>query len=215
VLDQNGTNYCWINAPVHCVEVIRTVAGQQLVRLSPASCGGPIKNYRNVGGWGTEGLKYIVSTGCVPQSMWPPNAISRSYDNAETREVRKQYKVTEWWDLRARNINHLMSCLLQRIPVAVGYNWWSHEVTAMDGVVVRADPTPVAALLHEMATVGRPEYSCMSPSELDSLAELAATYGIRIDNSWGQGWSDRGRGILNGSKMLPDDAVAPRVATPS
>ena len=180
VLDQNGTYYCWINAPTHCVEVIRVVAGQPLVRLSPASCGGPIKNYRNVGGWGTEGLKYIVDHGLVPQSAWPANAISRQYDTAESRELRKQFKVTEWWDLKPRNLQELLSCLIQRIPVAVGYNWWSHEVTAMD---------PVA--------LGN------------------GKYGVRIDNSWGLSYGTRGRSVLSGSKALPDDAVAPRVATPS
>jgi hypothetical protein len=180
VLDQNGTNYCWINAPVHCVEVLRVANGQPLVRLSPASCGGPIKNYRNVGGWGTEGLKYIVSTGIVPQAQWPPNAITKSYDTAETRELRKQFKVTEWWDLRPRNMQELISCLLQRIPVAVGLNWWSHEVTYMDPVALGG-----------------------------------GKYGARIDNSWSTSWGTNGRGILSGSKVLPDDAVAPRVATPS
>lgn len=32
-----------------------------------------------------------------------------------------------------------------------------------------------------------------------------------IDNSWGTSWGKNGRGTLQGRKMLPDDAVAPRV----
>ena len=35
----------------------------------------------------------------------------------------------------------------------------------------------------------------------------------RILNSWGNGWSQEGTGILEGSKAIPDDALAPRVAT--
>jgi hypothetical protein len=31
-----------------------------------------------------------------------------------------------------------MTCLFLRIPVAVGYNWWSHEVCAVDPVRVSA-----------------------------------------------------------------------------
>lgn len=136
VLDQNGTNYCWINAPTHCVEILRMVQGEQMVRLSPASCGGPIKGYRNVGGWGTEGLRYIVEHGLVPQSKWPANAIERRYDTEETRELRKLFKVQEWFDCRPRNEDELISLALRRIPSAVGYNWWSHEVTGMDAVAL-------------------------------------------------------------------------------
>lgn len=180
VLDQNGTNYCWGNGPVHCVEAGRVIQGEQFVRLSPASVCAPIKGYRNVGGWGTEALRYIVEHGIVPQSEWPANAIDRKYDNAETRELRKKFKVQEWFDLRPRSEMELLSCLCRRIPVAVGYNWWGHEVTAID---------PVA--------LGN------------------GKYGIRIDNSWGKGWQSNGRGILSGTKHLPDDAVAPRMTTPS
>lgn len=37
----------------------------------------------------------------------------------------------------------------------------------------------------------------------------------RIWNSWGDSWSDNGTGILQGSKAIPDSAVAPRIMTPS
>jgi hypothetical protein len=40
-------------------------------------------------------------------------------------------------------------------------------------------------------------------------------FSIRIWNSWGDGWSENGTGILTGSKAIPDGAVAPRVVTPS
>ena len=37
----------------------------------------------------------------------------------------------------------------------------------------------------------------------------------RIWNSWGDGWSQNGSGILEGSKAVPSDALAPRVIWPS
>jgi len=37
----------------------------------------------------------------------------------------------------------------------------------------------------------------------------------RIWNSWGDGWSDNGTGLLQGSKAIPDGAIAPRVMTAS
>lgn len=178
--DQNGTNYCWINAPVHCVEVVRVLQNESMVILSPASCGAKIKNFRNVGGWGTEGLEFIVKYGVVPASMWPENAISRKYDKAEAWKEAEKYKVTEWWDLKPEDEVELFSALFHRVPVAVGYNWWGHEVTAYDPV---------------------------------HLGD--GKFGVRIRNSWGMQWGDRGFSVLTGRKMIPDDAVAPRVAIPT
>lgn len=180
VLNQSQTNYCWINAPVHTIMLTRAKQGELYIPLSPASVGAKIKNFRNVGGWGSEGLKYIRERGVVPQSLWPANAIDRRYDNEESDRARSHFKCHEWYTLRPRNFDQLASCLLQNIPVAIGLNWWGHEVTAV-------------ALLR----TGENEYA------------------ILIDNSWGENWGDKGRGVLAGTKMLPDDAVAPRVVTAS
>ncbi len=135
VKDQNGTNYCWINAPVHCAEILRVRQGLPLITLSPASVGCKIKNFRNVGGWGTEGLEYIVKHGIVPSSLWPDNAQKKQYDTAAAWERAKDFIITEWYDLVPRSFDELATCLLLKIPVAVGYNWWGHEVTAMDLVM--------------------------------------------------------------------------------
>lgn len=180
--NQQQTNYCWINAPTHCTEIVRVVQNQPMVILSPASAGGPIKNYRNVGGFGEEGLAYIVDHGLVPVDKWPANALESRYSTAQNRALALDYRVTEWNHLAPRNIDQLVSLLLRRIPVAIGLNWWSHEVTAVDAVW------------------------------------LNGRVAIRIRNSWGMDWPTAGAGgfaILQGNKMLPDDACAPRVAVAS
>ncbi|NBW16500.1 MAG: hypothetical protein EBR82_51815 [Caulobacteraceae bacterium] len=173
--DQASTNYCWINAPTHACEIVRLQQGQPMVILSPASAGAQITNYRNVGGWGKDGLQFIVDHGLVPVDKWPANAINPKYATPENLQLAKQYRVVEWTELKPRNLQQLMSMLLRRIPVAVGYNFWSHEVVAVDPVWIDGGPA------------------------------------IRIRNSW-KGWGDYGFGILQGSKALPDDAVAPRTA---
>lgn len=136
VKNQQQTNYCWINAPVFCLEVIRAVQGQKYIELSPASVGAKIKNFKNVGGWGTEGLQYLVDHGAVPASLWPCNAIDRKYDTKAADAERPKYQVDEWYELRRRSFDQLMTCLLLRIPVAIGLNWWGHEVTALSPVVL-------------------------------------------------------------------------------
>ena len=132
-LDQNGTNYCWANGPVYCVQLVRLSMGLGVEYLSPASVAAPIKNYRNQGGWGTQALRYIVEKGIVPNKYWPANAIDRKYHTSENLEKAKKYIVTEWYDL-TRDFDQTMTCLLLGIPVAVGYNWWRHEVSAVDAV---------------------------------------------------------------------------------
>jgi hypothetical protein len=127
--DQGSTNYCWINAPVHCVEITRLIQNQKTVILSPASVGAKIKNYRNVGGWGREGLEGIVQWGLVPVSNWPANAIDRQYDTAANRQLALNYRVIEWYECIPRNLDQMVSLLLRRKAGAAGLNWWRHEVT--------------------------------------------------------------------------------------
>jgi len=177
--NQQSTNYCWINAPTHCVEVARLVQNQPMVILSPASAGAPMTNFRNVGGWGGPGLEYIGQKGLVPVDKWPANAIDRKYWTEENKQVALQYRQSEWWELKPRNKAQLMSVLFRREVTAVGYNWWGHEVTAVE------------------------------PVWLDGTAAL------RIRNSWGMEWGSKGFSILQGSKMLPDDAVAVRLVLAS
>lgn len=174
VKDQQQTNFCWINAPTHCVEIVRTLQHQSAVSLSPASAGAQITNYRNEGGWGKQGLEFIIENGLVPSEKWPDNAIDRRYATPENKALAKKYRGVEWWELEPRNLEQLVSCLLRRYPVAIGLNWWSHEVTAVQ------------------------------PDWIDNDIALI------IDNSWGQSWGTRGRGVLQGRRMLPDDAVALR-----
>lgn len=138
--DQGRTNYCWINAPVYCMEVLRVLQNERLVYLSPASAGARIKNFRNVGGWGKEGLEWLSENGVCPVDEWPANAIDRRYDTAEHRELAKQYRVTEWWELRPRNDDEMFSCLLHRIPIASGRSYWSHETTDVDPVWIDGAP---------------------------------------------------------------------------
>lgn len=134
--DQDGIPFCWIHAPTHCMEVIRVVQNQPMVLLSATSVGCIIKNFRKEGGWGYEGLKKIADIGVVPQSMWPENKLSRQYDTSVNWQEAKKYATTEWWELKPRNFVQHVSCLLRRIPCAVGLNYWSHEVTDYEPVMV-------------------------------------------------------------------------------
>lgn len=134
VKDQKQTNYCWANGPTHCVEIVRALNMQGYESLSAASVAAPVKNFRNVGGWGAQALEFIVSDGIVSESLWPNAVIDKSLWTPEAKANAAKHKVTEWWDLEPNNLDELITCLLMGFPVAIGLDWWGHEVTAIDPV---------------------------------------------------------------------------------
>lgn len=138
--NQQQTNYCWINAPTHLVEITRVLQNQKMVILSAASAGAQIKNYQNVGGWGKEGLQFIIENGLVPESAWPANAIDPRLATQENLKLALDYRGVKWMELQPRSLEEQMSCLLRRIPFASGLNWWGHEIVIVDPVWVNGQP---------------------------------------------------------------------------
>ncbi len=126
--DQQRTNYCWIFATTSVVQATRIYQGYDHMELSPASVGGPMTNYRNVGGWSTQGMREGAEIGWAPSEMWPDTGIDRQYDTEAVRQVRKAIKLQEWWEARARAVAEEISMLLRDIACACGYNWWGHAV---------------------------------------------------------------------------------------
>lgn len=130
--NQGQTNYCWINGVITAIETMRCKLGLPYVELSPASVGAQIKGYRNVGGWGGEGLEWVIDKGVAPVSLWPANAINRQYKTPESDAKALEFRVLEWDEHENRNFDQKMTCLLNRIPVPSGYNHMSHEMCGMD-----------------------------------------------------------------------------------
>lgn len=171
-LNQESTNFCWCNAVVGLCEIIRAQQNQRHIVLSPASAAAKITKYRNIGGWGLDAIKFISANGLNSVEDWPANAIDRRYDTEQSRAAAFNNRVDEWIECQPKNLDQLMSLLLRRIPVAVGYLWWQHEVYAADPVWIDGEAA------------------------------------IRIRNSWGNWGDGNGFGIIQGARMLADDAVA-------
>ena len=136
--NQQSTNYCWVNSPTHCIEIVRVAQNEPPVILSPASAGAQIKNYRNVGGWGREALEWIGEHGLVPVDKWPANAIDRQYATAENKQLALRYRQDRWWVLDG-SLEQMISLLLHRIPGSAGLSWWSHQVSYIDPVWLDGD----------------------------------------------------------------------------
>jgi hypothetical protein len=176
--DQDGVGYCWCHSGTSACLMVRALNNQPFVDLSAFSVGCLIKNYRDEGGWGLEGVEFAAEHGIASSEFWPQRSMKRSNDTPEMRANAKLHRVTEWMELESRNKAQLVTCLLMNIPVVSDFNWWGHSVLAVD--LVSLNP-----------------------------------FRIRIWNSWGDGWSENGMGVLEGSKAIPDDMTAPRVLTAS
>lgn len=134
---QARTNFCWANGTTMAVELARVAAGQPHVPLSPASVACEITGFRNRGGWGGQAIEYGSQYGWAPESLWPPNAIDRQYDNPQSQATRSLYQARDWQELQPRNFDQLMTLLLLRIPCLRADNRWSHLVACIDPLVMQ------------------------------------------------------------------------------
>lgn len=139
-LDQNGTNYCWVNSPAGAVMSVRAMQGESYVKLSPASLGGPLTGYRNIGGYLDDALRGATEMGFASTDFVPPNSLRKSDRKSGTEANALLHRVTKWWDMMSKSDGQMFdrcaTLLLQGIPVCVGYNWWSHAVTLIDLVEI-------------------------------------------------------------------------------
>lgn len=133
VKHQSSTNFCWWNAPVHCMEILNVANGGKYVELSAASGACRQNGFRNEGGWTATSIQRLVDVGVNTVEEWPNATINRKYDTAATRQSALKWRLTEWWELpNTRNrFDIMMTCLFLGFPVAIGLNWWGHEVTAI------------------------------------------------------------------------------------
>jgi hypothetical protein len=212
-LDQNGKGYCWAHSTTGAVMMLRAVMGEPYVGLSAYAVACVIKQFRDEGGWGAESLDFIMQRGVPSEAFWPMRSMSRSNDNATTWANAALHKVTDGWvDLQAAQYDRKLTfdqtgtLLLSRCSEVGDFNWWGHSVCLLDLVDGSAQVTRVET--GKLATLK--EYNTIWGVDSE-----AGGYGIRILNSWGDSWSDRGMGVLSGSKAIPNGAVAPRATVPS
>lgn len=131
--NQGSVPYCWIFGQVGVMEVVRVKMGLPFVSLSPASTGSRIKNFRAVGGWGSEALQGLSTMGCCPSNLWPDTAVNRRYMTDANVAASLNFRVLEWDDIES-NLQAVASSCVQGWPVGVAYNWWWHIVYACDPI---------------------------------------------------------------------------------
>lgn len=125
--NQGSRGYCWKHSGTSAALLVRARDNQPYVDLSAYAGACIIKNYRDEGGWGSEGIEFQASRGDPSSDFWPQQSTDRACDNPATWENAKLHRVAEWMDLEPRNARQWATCLCNNIPVVADRNWWSHS----------------------------------------------------------------------------------------
>lgn len=138
-INQGSVGYCWGHSTTHAVAFMRAVNNQPYLKLSAFMVCAIIKKGRDEGGWCGLSAQFLREYGVCTQDMWPQGDRNTNRDTPEVRANAALHKVTEdWCDLTRQvydqnlTFDQVATCLLNRIPVAVDFNWWSHSVCAID-----------------------------------------------------------------------------------
>lgn len=142
-LDQGRFGYCWAHSTVHTVLLNRKIMNVKYVPLSAYAVAAIIKNGRDEGAWCGLSQKFIAEKGVPSQEFWPQGSIDLRKATPQMYANAALHKITDDWVDLTRQVwdkfltfDQVMSCLLNRIPCALDFNWWGHSVCGMDPVEV-------------------------------------------------------------------------------
>lgn len=182
-MDQGPNGYCWGHSTVGAVQALRALANQPYVPLSAYMVCAIIKNGRNEGGWCGLSAKFLRDVGVCSQALWPQGDRNVSRDTPAVRADAALHKVSEDWVDLTRSV-------------------YDQNLTFDQVATCLLSGVPCAL-----------DFNWWAHSVLgcDLVEVESGSFGVRIRNSWGDGWGDKGFGVLRGSKSVPDGAVALRV----
>lgn len=134
--DQDGLPYCWIYSTVHTVEIAYAVQGDGYVALSATAAGSMITGGQSRGGYGAEAIAFLSTRGTCREQDWPEHQISPKYHTAQIDTIAKQNIITDWGELPSGNLDQLAAAVLNNFAVTIGLQWWGHQVTIIDVVLL-------------------------------------------------------------------------------
>lgn len=194
-LNQNPTNYCWCYAVIHAIMILRELSGEPFFRMSPYSVACIVKNFSNNGGWGSQANEQCVRAGVATEEFWPmehPRMSSSERSSANMSAIRNGRQYLE--SSRANAALHRTVEFWDLKP-----RNWAEKIACL------LIPMPVASGYNWMG-----HERCSIDACLMSNGDTGC---VDLDSYTGNGKLDLK--ILASSRGAADDAVVPRVLTPS
>jgi len=134
--DQNGLSLCWAYGSTRAVEIRRATMGLPFKDLSPESVAGPCTSWHNQGGYASEAFGQLEKAGaCESSFMDAPHSLRHGSWKTGWEENAKLHQAVEWYQI-GKSFDEVITCLLNRIPVAAGLDWWGHLVCFLDPVLL-------------------------------------------------------------------------------
>lgn len=179
ILDQDGQGACNAFASVQALMVLRAQAGLEHVELSAGNLYGRINGGRDQGSMLADAIRALEVEGVctaatVPQLAWRPATWPSTW-----REEARRFRVLEAWD--CPSFDHLASAIQFGFAVNLGVLVGSNFETDSDGWVPDRRGGGGG---HAMCGVGLAKHP------------RSGRWGIKVANSWGEGWGQGGFGIL-------------------
>lgn len=133
VTDQDGLPYCWVYCAKQCVEVARYIQNHGYIAVSATSVGGPIVNWRQVGGWPEDAIRRFAEVGACRESLTSGTwSLSPSKWNANWYNDCQNFRIAEWDDgsftSAANRFDAQMTLTLLGRVHTVEFTWWSHAI---------------------------------------------------------------------------------------
>jgi hypothetical protein len=132
--DQGSTLLCWMHGSVRALEILRLWQGQPPLLLSAESAAYTITGGRNRGGYPEEAVRALSTDGACDQTMWPMNQLTPRNAKPDWRLHAQKHVLIRWLDVETWEDQ--ITLAINRVPVAIGLNWWNHLVCQLDPIIL-------------------------------------------------------------------------------
>lgn len=136
--NQRRSSTCWAQCAVRGAELEFRRQGYTWVDLSPGFVAGPPNNYRDIGGWPGDAIKWMAEHGVCLSTLHDPNDATRRASPEAIADAKRR-KVLEWIDIGQRDFAQQMTLLLMGKAYPAGYGHMRHAMLAVAPVMLGRD----------------------------------------------------------------------------